>query len=68
MNWMYKELADVLVFVKDRTVKEVTCGIDSQTATFSDGTKLRITSEYEGDYSDLTPGNGIEPPRFEIYR
>jgi hypothetical protein len=27
-----------------------------------DGSRIRVESNYEEDWSDVTPGNGIEPP------
>ena len=29
---------------------------------YSDGSYAEIKSEFEGDYSDLTPGEGVQPP------
>jgi hypothetical protein len=37
---------------KDRTV----------VLTLKDLSRLRFKSEYDGPYSEITPGNGIEPP------
>ena len=28
----------------------------------ADGSELHFKSNYDGPYSDVTPGNGIEPP------
>ena len=35
-------------------------------AIFDDGTEIAWESQYEGPYSEVTPGNGIEPPNVWI--
>lgn len=39
-----------------------------QIALFDDGTEIAWQSEYEYDFSEVTPGNGIEPPSIYIKR
>lgn len=33
---------------------------------FDDGSKAIITSNYDEGYSEITPGNGIEPPTVKV--
>jgi hypothetical protein len=36
--------------------------------TFTDNSEIAIQSEYEGPLSEVTPGNGIEPPTWWLRR
>lgn len=47
---------------------EETTDRDSVTLTLSNGEKLVFTSNYEEDYSEVTPGRGIEPPSVTLKR
>ena len=35
---------------------------DTIVLDLNDGSRLRFKSNYDGPYSEITPGNGIEPP------
>jgi hypothetical protein len=50
-----KEIDDPFGNTKDRVILE-----------FEDGSMAEIISNYEGPWSEYTPGNGIEPPTVQV--
>jgi len=63
-------LRQALIHAKGREIKEdyMTYWKDkaASATVFTDGTVLIAQSEYDEDYSEVTPGNGIEPPSFYL--
>lgn len=58
-------MQEAFTWAKARTiVAETTDRHDETTLTFSDGTKLVAKSECDGPYSEVTQGEGIQPPTF----
>ncbi len=70
--WMgqriFKEIpwGKFLAWTRDKDlVKETSLG-ETVTLLFADGSIAVLQSNYDGPYSDITPGNGIEPPSVQV--
>jgi len=49
-----------------RVVSAVDSGDGGVHIVFEGGAEAAVSSEYDGPYSDVTPGNGIEAPTVRI--
>lgn len=67
-----KEWKDVLWaefcdWVSGRHVAETTTGYDGTIhLVFKDGSEATVQSNYEGPFSSVTPGEGIQPPTVRV--
>ncbi len=55
---------EAVEYAKAREIVSETHDSDSYTVAFSDGSSMTARSEYEGPWSEVTPGDGIQLPTF----
>lgn len=53
-------------WIQGKSVKRSTRGDDARILHFTDGARAEIKSNYQGDYSDVTPGEGVQPPTVRV--
>lgn len=66
-SWRDVDWATFCEWVSGRKVVETIDEYNGKTRlVFEDGTEAEVRSNYDGPYSDVTPGSGVECPTVRI--
>ena|SRR5437016_6338606 len=62
-------MKEALLYAKDHVIaKDFHFNNDKTVCLFTDNTAIVAESDYEEDWSDVTPGSGIQQPNFYLYK
>lgn len=67
-SWRWIEWKEFFAWTSGRKVRSTQDNVDDSSVRilYEDGAQAVIHSNYEGDYSDVTPGAGVQPPTVEV--
>lgn len=67
--WTHKSWFEFCVWMQGRTIKAESRGEEAGETLlmFDDGSAAIVASNYEHDYSDETPGQGIQMPSVKVH-
>lgn len=65
--WRHITWAEFCIWAQGRKIVQEVDKYDGELAlVFDDGSIARVRSNYDGPYSDVTPGNGIQAPTVRV--